>query len=186
MVAMFADLNPPYSTVVADPPWADRRNGNIAPTRVGREQRDRSIRAQYGTMTPAEVAALPVADLVAADAHLYLWSTNLDLPDTFAIVEAWGFRYNTLITWAKTGHLGMGYHWRGMTEHMLFGVRGKLRTKDRRLRNYFTAAKAGHSVKPAAAYDLIERASPGPYVELFARDPRLGWDSWGKGYEGAA
>jgi N6-adenosine-specific RNA methylase IME4 len=168
-----------YATIVADPPWADRRKGNVAPTRVGRELRDRSIRAQYQTMTPGEIADLPIASLAADDAHLYLWTTNLDLPDAFGILAKWGFRYNTLVTWVKTGHLGMGYHWRGMTEHMLFGVRGKLRTQDRGLRNHFTAAKAGHSVKPEASYALIERASPGPYLELFARQRREGWHAWG-------
>ena len=92
-----------YTTIVIDPPWADRRKGNVAPTRVGRELRDRSIRAQYGTMTVDEIMALPVSDLATADAHLYLWSTNLDLPDAFRIMEQWGFRYNTLVTWVKTG-----------------------------------------------------------------------------------
>ena len=168
-----------YATIVVDPPWADRRKGNIAPTRVGRVLTDRSIRSQYDTMTVAEIAELPVGGLAAEDSHLYLWTTNLDMPDAFGIMARWGFRYNTLITWVKTGHLGMGYHWRGMTEHMLFGVKGKLRTKDRGLRNHFTAPKAGHSVKPDASFELIERASPGPYVELFARRPRLGWDAWG-------
>jgi N6-adenosine-specific RNA methylase IME4 len=78
----------------------------------------------------------------------------------------------------------MGFYFRGETEHVLFGVRGKLPIPpDRRLKNVFTAPKTGHSRKPTHFFDLVERVSPGPYVELFSRDPRLGWDSWGHGYE---
>jgi N6-adenosine-specific RNA methylase IME4 len=176
---MFYELRPPYQTLVVDPPWRDRRKGNVAPTRVGRVLKDRSIGAHYRTLSPPEISALPVADLAGLDAHLYLWTTNLDMPSAFQIMESWGFRYITAITWVKTGHLGMGYHFRTMTEHMLFGVRGNLRTRDRGLRNYFTAAKGGHSVKPDAAYEFVERASPGPYVDVFARRGRAGWDCWG-------
>lgn len=175
-------LRPPYTTIMADPPWAQRRKGNIAPTRIGRVLKDRGITAQYDTLTPAEVANLPVGDLAAPDAHLYLWTPNLDLPDAFAVMAAWGFRYITAVTWVKTGHLGLGYHFRTMTEHMLFGVRGKLRTQDRGLRNHFTAPKAGHSVKPDAAYEFVEQASPGPYLDLFSRRVREDWDGWGNQY----
>ena len=81
-----------YATIVVDPPWADRRKGNIAPTRVGRVLTDRSIRSQYDTMTVAEIAELPVGGLAAEDSHLYLWTTNLDMPDAFGIMARWGFR----------------------------------------------------------------------------------------------
>jgi len=130
------------------------------------------------------VAALNVGDLAAANAHLYLWTTNPILPEAFAVMDAWGFTYVTMLTWLKTGTLGMGYYFRGDTEHVLFGVRGKLPIHPaNRRRNWFEAMKHRHSVKPAAFFDLVEFVSPGPYVELFARQPRLGWDSWGFGFE---
>lgn len=179
----WVDLNPPYSTIVADPPWADIGKRLTGVTRVGRQVRDRSIAGQYSTLTTDEVCSLPVADLASDDAHLYLWATNLGLPDAFAVMAAWGFTYKTALTWCKQGHLGLGRYFRNQTEHVLFGVRGSLQTLDRGQVTYFIAAKSGHSVKPASFGDLVERCSPGPYVELFARAPRLGWDSWGHGYE---
>lgn len=143
--------------------------------------------AQYSTLSIDDIADLPVAGLAAPDAHLYLWTTNPQLPNAFRVVDAWGFRYITTLTWVKTGQMGMGFYFRGDTEHVLFGVRGRLPIPPhRRRRNVFTAAKTGHSRKPAAFGDLVERVSPGPYVELFSRAPRLGWDSWGHGYESGA
>lgn len=180
---VFAELDPPYSTIVADPPWTDIGGRLTGVTRVGRQKRDRSIAAQYSTLSVDVICEMPVGDIAADDAHLYLWTTNLGMRDGFAVMEAWGFTHKTVLTWCKTGHLGLGRYFRNQTEHVLFGVRGSLPTLDRSQVTYFTAAKAGHSVKPAAFGDLVERCSPGPYVELFARAPRLGWDSWGKGFE---
>lgn len=184
---VFAELSPPYSTIVADPPWADIGSRLTGVTRVGREVRDRSIGGQYSTLGTAAICALPVSTLAADDAHLYLWVTNIHLRTGFEVMDAWGFTYKNILTWCKTGHLGLGRWFRTQTEHVLFGTRGSLPTNDRTQTTYFTAAKRGHSVKPPAFGDLVERCSPGPYLELFARAPRLGWDSWGKGYEiGAA
>lgn len=179
----FAGLSPPYSTIVSDPPWQDIGAPLTGATRVGREKRDRSIAAQYSTLSTDDIAGLPVSDLAADNAHLYLWVTNFVLRDGFAVLDAWGFTYKTLLTWCKDGHLGMGRYFRTQTEQVLFGVRGSLPTLDRAQRTYFHAPKRGHSVKPHEFGDLVERCSPGPYVELFARQPRLGWDSWGYGYE---
>ena len=175
-------LTPPYSTIVADPPWPDAHK-LTGVTRVGRAKRDRSIGAHYSLMTMDEILALPVADLADENAHLYLWTTNLHLDESFDVMRAWGFTYKTTLTWIKKGHLGLGRYFRTQTEHILFGVRGSLPTLDRGQVTYFEAAKRGHSIKPEASYDLIARCSPGPYVELFARQPPLGWDSWGKGFE---
>jgi N6-adenosine-specific RNA methylase IME4 len=173
-------LNPPYRTIVADPPW----RYDIARIVTTGKQRRAEAMAHYSTLYPTEVAMLPVGDLAANDAHLYLWVTNPMLPQAFDVLPCWGFRYVTTLTWVKTGTLGMGFHFRGDTEHVLFGVRGDLPIPpEKRERNVFTAARCGHSVKPGAFFDLVERVSPGPYVELFARQPRLGWDSWGYGYE---
>lgn len=177
-------LTPPYRTIVADPPWrydvVGRRNSAGTPT---------SVDGIYSTMTDADIVALPVADIAAPDAHLYLWATNARLfdCDPLAIVGAWGFTYKTLLTWIKTGQPGLGSYFRGCTEHVLFCTRGNAPIPpESRERNHFTTQRTNHSVKPDAFYDLVERVSPEPRVDLFCRSPRFGWDSWGYGYEGVA
>lgn len=184
----FDGLTPPYSTIVADPPWAYRQSRITTRTgnhKVGAEDK-------YSTLTIDEIAALPVRDLAATNAHLYLWVTNPKLygdrsggPTPRDVMEAWGFKYVTCLTWVKKpGALGMGFYFRGETEHVLFGLRGDLPIPvERRRPNWLMAAKRGHSIKPDALMDLVEQVSPGPYVELFSRTPRMGWDSWGRGYE---
>lgn len=185
-MSLFDGLNPPYSTIVADPPWMYQKN-------PGEKRANGSSMAehQYSTLTNEEIRDLPVSTLAAEQAHLYLWVTN---PGMFGgrfsrvtprdIVEAWGFTYVTLLTWVKPGGGGMGWYFRGQTEHVVFAQRGMLGIPPaKREVNVFTAGRSGHSEKPAAFGDLVERVSPGPYLELFARAPRLGWDSWGKGYE---
>lgn len=183
-------LAPPYSTIVADPPWPHRGSGNErgakAPTRVGRVVKDVRPQAHYSTMDLDAICALPVAEITATNAHLYLWVTCSDLSSGLAVMRSWGFVYKTIITWSKVGHLGLGAYFRTQTEHVLFGLKGSLPTTATDQRNIFEARKRGHSVKPPEFGDIVERSSPGPYVELFARAPRLGWDHWGRGYEVAS
>ncbi len=178
----FSELSPPYSTIVADPPWRYETTGR-------RNQSGTLTGVSYSTMTDTEIAAMPVADLAADAAHLYLWVTNTRMfeCDPVAIAASWGFQYKTLLTWVKTGQPGLGSYFRSCTEHVLFCVRGSLVVPPAiRERNHFATHRTSHSVKPDAFYDLVERVSPGPYVDLFCRAPRFGWDSWGKGYEGHA
>jgi N6-adenosine-specific RNA methylase IME4 len=171
-----------YRTIVADPPW---RYTNAVGSGVGHGGK-RSAEAHYPTMTTEEIAALPVSDLAHDQAHLYLWVTNplitaqqrsvrgwLTGPE---IARAWGFEPKSLITWVKPG-VGPGWYFRGATEHVIFAVRGDLQVPvERRERNVIHAPKRRHSEKPDAFYDLVERVSPGPYAELFARRARFGWD----------
>jgi N6-adenosine-specific RNA methylase IME4 len=167
-----------YRTIVADPPWAYEQSRIVTTSKTASTRPEAS--AQYPTMADADIAALPVAEWCEADAHLYLWATNPRLRSAFEIVEAWGFEYRTLLTWEKQGTLGMGYYFRGQTEHVLFATRGKLPIEpSKRARNIFSAPKTGHSVKPDAFMDLVERVSPGPYLEMFSRRSRFGWDTWG-------
>lgn len=177
---MFEELSPPYSTIVADPAWSSKRTdrafGKKGMAHVQPE-------AHYSTMTLDDIRAMPVADLAAPNAHLYLWATCSGLDEALSVMEAWGFTYKTTLTWIKQGHLGLGAYFRTNTEHILFGVRGSLPTLARDQRNHFEAPKLGHSRKPPAFGDIVERCSPGPYLDLFCRDPRFGWDSWGFGYE---
>lgn len=185
-----------YRTIVADPPWRYGQRMNVqTPWLADKADRSQGASARdiYPLMTLDEIAVLPVRDLAADDAHLYLWVTNTKLFDAEdgwtipKIVEAWGFTYKTLLTWNKTGPLGMGYYFRGRTEHVLFGVRGNASIPaKRREQNIIHAPNGAHSAKPDAFYDVVERVSPGPYVELFARRARFGWDYWGDESLGSA
>lgn len=163
-----------HRVIVADPPWsyAHRHGGSGLSGTWGNPAR------QYPTMTIDAIRRLPVVDLAERDSALFLWVTNGLLPEAFPIMEAWGFRYVTLITWCKPIGLGLGF--RSSTEHCLFGRRGDLRWRGgTNIPNRFDWPKAKHSQKPEAFYDLVEEVFPGPYLELFARRQRLGWDYWG-------
>lgn len=169
-----------FSTVLADPPWRfQNRTGKVAPEhkRLGR----------YGTMTMDDIKVLPVGDVTASNAHLYLWVPNVLLPEGVDVLRAWGFRYVSNIVWAKRRKdggpdgRGVGFYFRNVTELILFGVKGSMRTlaPARRQVNMIETRKREHSRKPDEQYDLIESCSPGPYLELFARYARPGWTSWG-------
>lgn len=169
-----------FKTVLADPPWRfTNRTGKVAPEH---RRLDR-----YDTMTVADICALPVEDVVANAAHLYLWVPNALLPDGLRVMNAWGFRYVSNLIWAKRRKdggpdgRGVGFYFRNVTEPILFGVRGSMRTLDpgRSQVNIIETRKREHSRKPDEQYDVIEACSPGPYLELFARYPRAGWWSWG-------
>lgn len=181
----FAELSPPYSTIVADPPWAYDEGWPKFGDRAG-VAHDRTP-LPYSSMTLADIKALPVASIAAPDAHLYLWTTNRYLRDAYDVMGDWGFRFSQLVVWCKTPQgVGPGGAFSNTTEYVIFGRRGSLRHQERQPSTWFNWPRGAHSAKPAAFGDLVERVSPGPYVELFARAPRLGWDSWGKGYEGVA
>lgn len=125
--------------------------------------------------------------MAAALSHLYLWVPNALLQDGLKVMEAWGFTYKTNIVWYKIRKdggpdgRGVGFYFRNVTELLLFGLRGSMRTLQpgRTQVNIVPTRKREHSRKPDELYDLIERCSPGPYLELFARFRREGWDQWG-------
>ena len=157
-----------FRTIVADPPWRFRNDWG-----------DGVAADHYVPMEVEAIAALTVSDLAAPDSHLYLWVPGALLPEALQVCEAWGFRYIGLLTWVKPG-LGLGNYWRSATEHICFGVRGSLDTQAKDLRNWFEAKRRRrHSAKPDEFYELVERASPEPYLELFARRQRTGWTGWG-------
>ncbi len=170
----------PFSTLLADPPWRFlNRTGKVAP-----EHRRLS---RYDTMTTAEIRTLPVPEIVSERSHLYLWVPNALIADGLAVMESWGFSYKSNLVWAKRRKdggpdgRGVGFYFRNVTEIILFGVRGKMRTlpPGRRQVNIIETRKREHSRKPDEQYDIIEACSPGPYLELFARYSRPGWTSWG-------
>lgn len=169
-----------YSTILADPPWRfNNRTGKVAPEhkRLGR----------YATMSLEEIKALAVEDVGAKNSHLYLWVPNALLPEGLEVMQAWGYRYVSNVVWAKRRKdggpdgRGVGFYFRNVTELLLFGVKGHMRTlaPARSQVNMIETRKREHSRKPDEQYQLIESCSPGPYLELFARYPQPHWDSWG-------
>ena len=169
-----------FSTVLADPPWQfQNRTGKVAP------EHRRLLR--YPTMELQEIMDLPVGRLAAAKSHLYLWVPNALLMEGLQVMRAWGFAYKSNIVWFKVRKdggpdgRGVGFYFRNVTELLLFGVRGSMRTlkPGRTQVNMLATRKREHSRKPDEIFDLIEACSPGPYLELFARFARDGWAQWG-------
>ncbi len=193
-----------YRTIVADPPWEMPDSGittrgetdakGVYTAKSGRvvdgnwwgRHRGGSVEVPYERMTLAEIAALPVGSLAEADAHLYLWTTNRFLWEAREIAEAWGFKFSTLLTWCKPPMgIGFGGAYTLTSEFILFCRRGSLTPLCRWDRSWFAASRPyenghiAHSAKPDAFLDVIEQVSPGPYLEMFARRARFGWDYWG-------
>lgn len=170
----------PYTTILADPPWQfQNRTGKMAP------EHKRLLR--YPTMELKEIMELPVPKLAAAKSHLYLWVPNALLQEGLKVMAAWGFTYKSNLVWYKIRKdggpdgRGVGFYFRNVTELVLFGVRGSMRTlkPGRTQVNLLSTRKREHSRKPDEFYDLVEDCSPGPYLELFARFRRPGWHQWG-------
>jgi N6-adenosine-specific RNA methylase IME4 len=173
-------LDGTFSTILADPPWRfQNRTGKVAPEHVRLRR--------YETMSIEEICDMPVATHAADPSHLYLWVPNALLPWGLKVMEAWGFQYKANVVWYKVRKdggpdgRGVGFYFRNVTELLLFGTRGKMRTlkPGRTQVNIMATRKREHSRKPSAAYNLIQRCSPGPYLELFARDRVPGWTQWG-------
>lgn len=180
MTAQLPGLTGRFSTILADPPWRfQNRTGKVAPEH-------RRLK-RYETMTLDEICALPIDAHAEDPSHLYLWVPNALLEEGLAVLKAWGFTYKTNIVWSKIridggpDGRGVGFYFRNVTELLLFGIKGKLRTlaPARSQVNLVATRKREHSRKPAEIYPLIESCSPGPYLELFARENREGWTQWG-------
>ncbi len=170
-----------FGAILADPPWQFKnKTGKVAPEHLRLNR--------YTTLSLEEICALPVPQIAAPTSHLYLWVPNALLPEGLAVMQAWGFTYKSNIVWhkirkdGKPDGRGVGFYFRNVTEILLFGVRGKnARTlaPGRRQVNYLATRKREHSRKPDEQYKLIEECSPGPFLELFARGIRKGWECWG-------
>ncbi|MCB9841440.1 MAG: S-adenosylmethionine-binding protein [Phycisphaeraceae bacterium] len=177
---LLAKARGPYATILADPPWQfQNRTGKVAP------EHRRLLR--YPTMELSEIMELPIARLAASQSHLYLWCPNALLREGLDVMRAWGFTYKANIVWYKVRKdggpdgRGVGFYFRNVTELLLFGVRGRMRTLQpgRRQVNILRTRKREHSRKPDEIYDIIETCSPTPRLELFARFARAGWHQWG-------
>ena len=169
-----------YRTIVADPPWHYDKRGGFS-WRKGVPSGETEDFLDYQTMTLEEIAALPVAALAADDAHLFVWTTQKYLMWTqAAVTREWGFDYVKLLVWGKppTG-FSLGGAFGNSCEFVVYARRGRPDTHGKTPRDWWEWSRHGHSVKPEAFLDTIEGVCPGPYLELFARRQRLGWDTWG-------
>lgn len=177
---MRAKLSGQFCTILADPPWQfQNRTGKMAP------EHKRLLR--YPTMEFEEILELPVREFAAAASHLYLWVPNALLAEGLEVMRRWGFTYKTNLVWYKVRKdggpdgRGVGFYFRNVTELILFGVRGRMRTlkPGRTQVNLLASRKREHSRKPDEIYRIIEACSPRPYLELFARFRRNNWRQWG-------
>ena len=161
-----------YRTIMIDPPWDLGDGGRFSPS------------PHYKVMSFAEIETLEIDDYAAKDCHLYLWVVKGVLPEAFGLVDKWGFELKSIITWVKVDSsgkpmFGSGSYFRNCTEFILFGVRGSLRALQHDLPNFFEAERRKHSEKPDAAYELAEKMSPTPRLEMYARKTRPGWTPHG-------
>lgn len=169
-----------FVTVMADPPWQfQNRTGKVAP--------EHKRLTRYPTLPLKDICDIPVKDCVEDNAHLYLWVPNALLEEGLKVMKAWGFEYKANIVWHKIRKdggpdgRGVGFYFRNTTELILFGVRGHMRTlaPGRSQVNIIKTMKREHSRKPDEQYDLIQRCSPGSYLEIFGRGQRDGWAVFG-------
>ena len=176
-----------FQTILADPPWKFHNStGKVAP--------EHKRLSRYTTLTLDQIKEIPVGDVAAKTSHLYLWVPNALIQEGLEVLKAWGFTYKTNLIWYKIRKdggpdgRGVGFYFRNVTEMILFGVKGTIRTfaPGRKQVNIISARKREHSRKPDELYQIIESCSPGPYLELFARGARENWFTWGnesKDYE---
>lgn len=156
-----------FACIYADPAWKYGNQGTRAATDD-----------HYGTMTVDEICALPVREFAADDAHLHLWTTNAFLFEARRVMEAWGFEYKSCFVWVKP-QMGIGNYWRVSHEFMLFGLRGDCPFLARDEKSWRELPRGRHSAKPDRIRQMIEKVSPGPRLEMFARDVIEGWNAWG-------
>lgn len=164
-------LSQKFGTIYADPPWVYGNQGTRAATGN-----------HYSGMIVDEICALPISELAADIAHLHLWTTNGFLPDAFRVMSSWGFEYKSCFVWVKP-QMGIGNYWRVSHEYLLLGTRGSCVFADKSLMSWAALDRTKHSAKPDEIRRMIEKASPGPRLELFARRLAPGWASWGNQIE---
>ena len=176
-----------YRTIVVDPPWQFDQSWLKSGFMVyngdkggdGARRKGRGAVANYDLMTLEDIGSLAVGEWAEPDgAHIYLWTTNTFMRDAFYLMDQWGFKQKTILTWIKP-RIGMGRYYRNNTEHVVFGVKGSLKVLRHNVRTAFYGEQGRHSEKPAAFYDMVETMSPGPYLDVFARKQRFNWDTWG-------
>lgn len=166
-----------FATIVADPPWQlDTGAKQFGGSTEGHDP------LAYFSMSVDDICALaaPLEEHLPDDAHLYLWTTNRYVEAAYRVAREWGFKPSVLLVWAKRQRgIGLGDAYKLTTEFVLFARRGSLANLDITPTTWFDWPRSKHSVKPAGFYELVERMSPGPRLEMFAREARDGWTAWG-------
>ena len=170
--------NSKYKVIYADPPWHFRS--------YSKKGEGRNATQHYNCMSISEICNLPVGDLSDDNCTLLMWAVDPMLPEALEVIKAWGFKYKTVgFTWAKQNKndlgmfTGLGYWTRANPEMCLLATKGKPKRISKSVRQLVIDKRQEHSRKPDVIYDRIEQLLDGPYVELFARRERTGWDSWG-------
>jgi len=175
-----------FRCILADPPWSYEAKTppvpELRPCQI-RGATPAHVSHYYDTMSVEEICAMPLADMAAPDSVLFLWATVPLLPEAFMVMKAWGYRYKTMLTWHKLNGKGMGYWCRGVTEHLLLGVRGNVKAFRSLQRNLIECKVGRHSAKPDQFHELIEKVCAPPYLELFSRRARPGWSHFGNQVE---
>lgn len=185
MSDIFAGLEVPaggFKTIVADPPWKYGKWGKASVAPPGSSYDPKTSNMPYKTMTIAEICALPVGDIAAESCDLYLWTTQKYLPDSFRVLELWGFKYCQILTWCKKPKgTGQGGLYCPTTEFLILARKGRMPQNKTRLDTTWFEVKRPmkHSQKPEFFQDIIEQQSDGPRLELFARRKREGWTVFG-------
>ena len=164
--------NKKYKCILADPPWSYDNK------KTGRDMKH-GAEAKYPTMPLEDICNMDVKSISDKDSCLFLWATTPLLPEAFEVMRSWGFKYKTAIYWDKKTNGGLGYWFRGGVEVCLFGCRGKLKAFRSQSPNIISERSTKHSRKPDGMYKLIETLDLDPKIELFAREQREGWNSWG-------
>jgi N6-adenosine-specific RNA methylase IME4 len=189
-----------YKALVVDPPWTFKARTAL---KVENWNSRRDVEKHYSVMDLDDICALPVSQIAARDAHLFLWTTSPCLPQAFKVIEAWGFRYSSVgFVWVKLKrsfqirqlrltptiasdlHVGLGLTTRKNVEFVLLTRRGNARRNAKDVREVILSPVREHSRKPDEIFDRVQRYCDGPYIELFARERRPGWDGWGDGVGG--
>ena len=184
-----------YGAILADPPWHFRARTAL---KMSNWTSPRDAEKHYPVMGVDDIKALPVSDMAARDAHLFLWATGPCLPQAFEVIKAWGFRYSAVaFTWVKLKrsfdasqlrtvplvdsdlHVGLGLTTRKNAEFCLLGRRGSARRNSKSVREIILSPVREHSRKPDVTYSRIEEYCDGPYLEMFARQRWPNWASWG-------
>ena len=160
-----------FQCLYVDVPWEFRNQASRA-----------AATNHYCTLDIETVKSLPIPLLAAETAHLHLWAPNAMLEGCLDVIGAWGFEYKTNFAWVKP-NLGLGNYWRSSHELLLLGVRGSLPFRVKDQRSWHEAPRTEHSTKPDSIRAIVERVSPGPYLELFGRRTVPGWTVFGNQVE---
>jgi len=166
-----------YKVIYADPPW--RYRNKSPPCLPKKKPETCKIEYYYNTLDLEDIKNMNIKSICDRECVLFLWATTPAIREAFEVLDAWGFKYKTMITWEKTNNDCMGYWFRTCTEHLIVGVKGKVKAFRNMSRSCYHERRRKHSQKPDYFYNLIEQVTDKPRIELFARNKVDGWDCWG-------